>query len=251
MTLIILGCGTSTGVPLIGCHCPVCSSGDERNRRTRSSVLIGINGKNVLIDTATDLRAQAIANRVERVDAVLYTHPHADHIHGIDDLRSFNMAQGCAIPCYGNAATMERIRSIFSYIFRDDAADGWKPDLSTTVVDGPFVLFGAVVTPVPVMHGPMRILGYRVGDAAYLTDCSGIPEESVGLLQGLDVLIIGALREKPHPTHFTIQQAVEAASLIKARRTILTHMGHNVDYVSASASLPKGVELGYDGMRVG
>lgn len=250
MRLIILGCGTSTGVPLIGCHCGVCASTDARNRRTRSSILIEDSGKFILVDTATDLREQALANGIARIDAVLYTHPHADHIHGIDDLRSFNMVQGYAIPCYGNAPTIERIRAMFNYIFREDANDGWKPDLTTTVIDGPFELFGVRITPVPIRHGAMSIYGWRVGNAAYLTDCSGIPRESLELLKGVEVLIVGALRNKPHPAHFTVQQAVEAAAAIRPLRTILTHMGHDVDYVKVSAELPAGVELAYDGMVV-
>ncbi|MBI5885447.1 MAG: MBL fold metallo-hydrolase [Deltaproteobacteria bacterium] len=251
MRLVILGCGTSTGVPLIGCRCNVCTSTDARNRRTRSSALIEAGGGHILIDTATDLRQQALANGIERIDAVLYTHHHADHIHGIDDLRSFNMVQqGREIACYGNAATVERIRATFNYIFREDVNDGWKPNLTTTVVDGPFELFGERVIPVPLRHGAMSIYGWRVGDMAYLTDCSAIPLESMALLKGLEVLIVGALRDRPHPTHFTIQQAVEAAATIAPKRTILTHMGHNVDYVKDSAALPLGVELAYDGMVV-
>jgi len=250
MKLVILGCGTSTGVPLIGCHCSVCTSTDARNTRTRSSALIEAGGGHILIDTATDLRQQALANGIERIDAVLYTHPHADHIHGIDELRSFNMAQGFTIDCYGNAATIERIRTMFNYIFREDAKDGWKPDLTTTVKDGPFELFGVRITPVPLRHGAMSIYGWRVGGVAYLTDCSGIPQESMALLKGLDVLVVGALRDKPHPTHFTIRQAVDVAAAIAPKRTILTHMGHNVDYVKDSEALPPGVELAYDGMVV-
>jgi len=251
MKLVILGCGTSTGVPLIGCRCAVCVSTDPRNKRTRSSALIETGGAHLLIDTATDLRQQSLANGVERIDAVLYTHHHADHIHGIDDLRSFNMAQqGREIACYGNSATIERIKTMFNYIFRQDVNDGWKPNLTTTVVDKPFELFGARITPVPLRHGAMSIYGWRVGDVGYLTDCSGIPDGSMDLLKGLDVLVVGALRDKPHPTHFTIKQAVEAAAKIAPRRTILTHMGHNVDYVKDSAVLPAGVELAYDGMTL-
>ncbi|OGQ58357.1 MAG: MBL fold metallo-hydrolase [Deltaproteobacteria bacterium RIFCSPLOWO2_02_FULL_53_8] len=250
MKLIILGCGTSTGVPLIGCRCGVCTSTDARNKRTRSSALIEVNGRHILIDTSTDLRQQALANSIERVDAVLFTHPHADHIHGIDDLRSFNMAQGFAIDCYGNADTIGRIRTMFNYIFREDSNDGWKPELTLSVKDGPFELYGERVTPVPIRHGAMSIYGWRVRNAAYLTDCSAIPPDAMDLLKGLDVLVIGALRAKPHPTHFTIQQAIDAAQAIGAKRTILTHTGHNIDYVNDSKSLPDGVEFAYDGMVV-
>jgi len=174
MRLVILGCGTSTGVPVIGCHCEVCSSHDPRNKRTRSSLLIDSGNANILIDTTTDLRTQALANGLERVDAVLYTHAHADHIHGIDDLRSFNLAAGNrAIPCYGNKETIARIRSIFEYIFRVDGRDGWKPNLTTTEVSSGFMVGSTAVSAIEVLHGEAAILGYRIGSFAYLTDCSG------------------------------------------------------------------------------
>ncbi len=250
MKLTVLGCGTSTGVPVIGCHCAVCSSTERKNKRTRSSLLIQEKGRNILIDTSTDLRSQSLANGLERIDAVLFTHPHADHIHGIDELRAFNLAQDGAIPCYGGTETVNRIRVIFDYIFRDDANDGWKPNLTTEVVEGPFKASGIEITPVAVHHGPAVILGYRVGRAAYLTDCSSIPEGSVELIRGIDVLILGALRHKPHPTHFTIKQAIEASQRAGAKRTILTHLSHNIDYGKDNALLPEGVELAYDGMVV-
>jgi phosphoribosyl 1,2-cyclic phosphate phosphodiesterase len=251
MKLVILGCGTSTGVPVIGCHCEVCSSQAPRNKRTRSSLLIQSEDKNILIDTSTDLRTQALSNGLERVDAVLYTHAHADHIHGIDDLRAFNLAAGGrAIPCYGNAETIGRIRSIFGYIFRVDGRDGWKPNLITTEVRSGFDLFGQRVVPIEIMHGDSVILGYRIGEAAYLTDCSAIPPGSMEKLQGLEVLILGALRQKPHPTHFSIGEAIEASRAIKPRRTIFTHLGHNLDYTRDNPALPEGCELAYDGMTI-
>ncbi|MBW7957232.1 MAG: MBL fold metallo-hydrolase [Deltaproteobacteria bacterium] len=249
MKIVILGCGTSTGVPVIGCHCEICSSPNPLDKRTRSSLLIHSNGRNVLIDTSTDLRAQALANGIERIDAVLYTHPHADHIHGIDDLRAFNLSNGnAAIPCYGSARTVSRIMSTFEYIFRDDGMDGWKPNLSIQAVEGPFELFGENVTPVPVMHGQAAIFGWRVGKLAYVTDCSEIPESSFKALRGAELLILGALRQKPHPTHFTISQALEAAKKIGAQRTIFTHLSHNVLYERDSKTLPPGVEFAHDGL---
>ncbi len=250
MKLTVLGCGTSTGVPVIGCHCAVCSSAETKNRRTRSSLLIEEKSRNILIDTSTDLRVQSLRTGLERIDAVLFTHPHADHIHGIDELRAFNHAQGGAIPCYGSAASIARIRALFDYIFTDDENDGWKPELATTVVDGPFNASGVDITPVKVMHGPAVIFGYRTGKAAYLTDCSAIPGESLELIRGVDVLVLGALRRKPHPTHFTIEEAVAASQQAGAGRTILTHLSHDIDYVRDNALLPKGVELAYDGMVV-
>lgn len=250
MELTILGCGTSTGVPVIGCHCAICSSTEPKNRRTRSSLLIREAGTNILIDTSTDLRAQSLSNGLERIDAVLFTHPHADHIHGIDELRAFNFAQMGAIPCYGSAETIDRVRVIFEYIFRENSNDGWKPNLETTAVDGPFEAAGIMVTPVPIRHGAAEIFGYRIGNTAYLTDCSAIPPESAELIKGVDVLILGALRHKPHPTHFTIAQAIEASRETGAGRTILTHLSHNIDYAKDNALLPEGVELAYDGMVV-
>ncbi|MEK6791365.1 MAG: GPMC system MBL fold metallohydrolase [Deltaproteobacteria bacterium] len=248
MKLTILGCGTSTGVPIIGCKCVVCASPHPRNKRTRSSLLIE-NGASILIDTSTDLRTQALRHGLERLDGVLFTHHHADHVHGIDDLRAFNMAQqGAVIPCYGNKATISRIRSIFKYIFTQDPNDGWKPKLSMRVVKGMFKLGGIEVQPINILHGKDTILGYRIGNMAYLTDCSSIPKESEVALKGLDLLILGALRHKPHPTHFSISQAIEAALAVRARRTVFTHLGHNVDYEADNASLPQGVELAYDGM---
>ncbi|HXI10305.1 MAG TPA: GPMC system MBL fold metallohydrolase [Thermodesulfobacteriota bacterium] len=250
MKLRILGCGTSTGVPVIGCHCGVCTSKDPRNKRMRSSALVRTNGKNILIDTSTDLRSQSLANGIERIDSVLFTHPHADHIHGIDDLRAFNLTQNAEIPCYGSLHTVERIKVMFDYIFRVDSYDGWKPRLSMTAVDSPFEASGVTVVPVGILHGSARIFGYRIGSMAYLTDCSSIPEESLGLLEGLEVLVLGALRHKPHPTHFTIEQAVEASRAIKAKRTFFTHLGHSLDYTKDNSLLPDGIELAYDGLEV-
>ncbi len=250
MQIVILGSGTSTGVPVIGCHCQVCSSGDPRNRRTRSSALIRTDGRNILIDTSTDLRLQSLANGVERIDAVLFTHPHADHIHGIDDLRTFNAIQNSAIPCFGNEYTIKRIRRAFEYIFNGDGADGWKPNLTATVVDSPFEIFGVEVVPVEISHGPATILGWRIGQAAYVTDCNCIPAASLERLMGVEVLIVGALRFKPHPTHFNIEQAIEAAVAVKAARTVFTHLGHNLDYGRDKDALPPGMEFAYDGMRI-
>ncbi|MBE7413713.1 MAG: MBL fold metallo-hydrolase [Deltaproteobacteria bacterium] len=249
MNIVILGCGTSTGVPVIGCHCEVCSSTNPLDKRTRSSLLIQSNGRNILIDTSTDLRAQALANGVERIDAVLYTHPHADHIHGIDDLRAFNLSNdNAAIPCYGSQRTVSRIKATFEYIFREDGRDGWKPNLSIQAVEGPFELFGEKVAPVPVMHGHSMIMGWRVGQLAYVTDCSEIPESSFNALLGAEILVLGALRHKPHPTHFTISQALEAAKKIGAPRTIFTHLSHNVLYERDSKNLPPGIEFAHDGL---
>ncbi len=250
MTLIILGCGTSTGVPVIGCHCGVCASGDPRNKRTRSSLLVQIAGRNILIDTSTDLRAQSLTNGIERIDGVLFTHPHADHIHGIDELRAFNHVQGCAIPCFGSDYTVKRIRVMFDYIFNDNSGDGWKPNLTTEVVDAPFELFKVNIIPIEISHGSASIFGYRINDVAYITDCSSIPEKSFENLKGVKILILGALRFKPHPTHFSVQEALDASARIGPVRTILTHLSHSLDYARDNPELPPGIEFAYDGMRI-
>jgi phosphoribosyl 1,2-cyclic phosphate phosphodiesterase len=250
MPITILGCGTSSGVPVIGCRCAVCVSPEPRNRRTRSSALVRTRGLNILIDTSTDLRAQSLANGVERIDAVLFTHPHADHIHGIDELRAFNHVQGGPIQCYGSGSTIERIRRVFDYIFAGDEYGGWKPNLKVAAVDGPFEHMGVGITPIEVLHGSSVILGWRIGGAAYLTDCSHIPDASGDLIKGVDTLIIGALRFKPHPAHFSVEQAIEAAEAIRPERTVLTHLSHSVDYRMHGQDLPPGVELAYDGMSI-
>lgn len=250
MRLVVLGCGTSTGVPVIGCHCGVCSSVEPFNKRTRSSLLVRSGGSNVLIDTSTDLRAQSLANGVERIDAVLFTHPHADHIHGIDELRAFNMVQGASIPCYANEYTIERIRVMFDYIFSNTGNESWRPQLTTSTVTGPFELYGMRVVPIEIRHGSAAILGYRIGDVAYVTDCSSMPPQSMEKLRGLEVLILGALRYKPHPTHLSIREALDIVAEIKPKRTLLTHLSHSLDYRVANSELPEGVELAYDGMVI-
>ncbi len=250
MRITILGCGTSTGVPVIGCRCGVCTSNDPRNRRTRTSALFRARGCNILVDTSTDLRAQCLANHIERIDAVLFTHPHADHIHGIDELRIFNLLQRSSIPCYGNEETIKRIRGMFRYIFSEDDNSSWKPRLTLNIMDSPQRIMDTEVIPIRIFHGRLSILGYRIEDAAYLTDCSEVPPDSLGLLDGIELLIIGALREKPHPTHFTIRQAIELSERLGPQRTVLTHLSHSVDYPLHSKDLPDGVEFAYDGMEI-
>lgn len=252
MKVTILGCGTSTGVPVIGCRCSVCTSEEPKNRRTRTSALFQAGGHSILVDTSTDLRAQCLTNQIERIDAVLFTHPHADHIHGIDELRIFNILQRSAIPCYGNEETIERIKTMFNYIFSEDLNSqwNWKPQLTLHRIEEPQKVFDIRVVPVKIRHGRLTILGYRIEDVAYLTDCSGVPQESMELLKGIRLLIVGALREKPHPTHFTIQQAIELSERLKPERTILTHLSHSIDYDTLSRELPKGIEPAYDGMTL-
>ncbi|MFQ5490322.1 MAG: MBL fold metallo-hydrolase, partial [Phycisphaerae bacterium] len=235
-----LGTGTSHGIPMIACDCAVCTSEDPRDRRSRPCITVSYDQKTVLIDTPPELRLQCIAYKVRRVDAVLFTHHHADHVAGLDDLRRFNWVGRTRLDCYGPAATLERIRQMFCYAFQDDPEyPSHKPDLHLVPLDGTaFDLFGRSITPIPLMHGPMPVLGYRIGRFAYCTDCNFIPEASWPLLAGLDVLILDALRHTPHPTHFNLAQAVETAHRIGARRTYFTHIAHELSHAKTNADLP-------------
>jgi phosphoribosyl 1,2-cyclic phosphate phosphodiesterase len=207
-------------------------------------------GVRVLVDTTPDLRSQALAYDLDRVDAILFTHCHADHVMGLDEVRRFNVLQQAAIPCYGDPRTLKELRRTFAYIF--DAADegGGIPRLHLYPVGGPFSIGDETFTPVPVWHGRREILGFRVRDFAYLTDCSGIPDASWPLLEGLDTLAIDALRHRPHPTHFTVEQAIAVSARLGPRRTWLTHICHDLPHAATNASLPQGVELAHDGLRI-
>ena len=251
MKVIILGCGTSTGVPIIGCNCPICTSSNLKNKRTRSSIFVRARGKNILIDTAPDLRFQALRHGITRVDAVLYTHSHADHIHGIDELRTYNFINKMVIPCYGNPDTISTIRTNFRYIFDGSHTSGGKPKLETIPVTDEFVFQGIRIIPVEVYHENWKIFGYRIGKLAYLTDCSGIPEESLEKLQDQDVdlLIIDALRYTPHPAHLSVEQAIQAVYMLKPKRAVFTHMGHEIEYDTLLRQLPEGIMPAYDGME--
>lgn len=250
LTVTILGSGTSTGVPVPGCSCSVCVSPDPQNVRTRCSILLTHSGRNILIDTATDLRQQVLREKIGHIDAVLYTHTHADHIHGIDDLRSFNMVSGQAIPVFGSPETLAVIRRNFGYIFDDELEPGYRPRLETRQIVGPFDLFGLRVEPLTLQHGSGVSLGYRLGAFAYLVDCNAIPEATMPQLRDLDVLVIDALRFRPHTSHFNIPQALEVGARLGARRTFLTHLSHDVDHARHAVLLPPGVELAYDGQRI-
>jgi len=246
----VLGSGTSHGVPMIGCTCATCTSTDPRDTRTRPSIYLDVSGgPKILVDTSTDLRQQALRHRLPRVDAILYTHSHADHVFGLDDVRRFNVMQRGPIACYGDARTIADLRRTFWYVFDGlDRVGGGIPLLELREIGAPVDIRGVTIQPVPVFHGPRPILGYRVGRFAYLTDCNRIPDESRPLLEGLDVLILDALRERPHPTHFTVDEALAEASRIGARRTLLTHIAHDLGHADTSARLPAGVELAYDGV---
>lgn len=243
------------GVPTIGCQCAVCASTDPRDKRMRPSILIQYNpasaqGRNVLIDTGPDLRSQALNAGMCRLDAVLYTHPHADHILGLDDVRPFNLRQQGDIPLYGSRKTLDALRERFSYIFTGNYPWGGVAKVSAQPIDGSIDLFQTRFTPVPVLHGHMVVWGYRFGRCAYLTDYQHIPESSYALLQDLDVLFLDALRHEPHPTHCTVEQAVAYAQRFRARRALLTHIAHDLGHAETNASLPAGVECCYDGMQL-
>ena len=235
---------------MIGCGCAVCESSDSRDKRLRPSIVLEVkDGPTILVDTTPDLRQQALRHGLTRVDAVLFTHPHADHVLGLDELRRFNALQESAITCYADAATWAGIRRTFSYVF-DDAPrlGGGIPRIDSRDVDGPFSAAGIRAVPVPLLHGRMPVLGFRFGTFAYLTDCNALPDAAWALLDGVETLVIDALRDKPHPTHFTVAQALDAVRQIGPRRTYLTHMTHDLGYEATAARLPVGVAPAYDGL---
>jgi phosphoribosyl 1,2-cyclic phosphate phosphodiesterase len=251
LKVTVLGSGTSVGVPTVGCHCAVCSSDDPRDKRLRPSILVAVNGHNIVIDTTPDFRTQILRAHVDRLDAVIYTHAHADHIMGLDDVRPFNFRQGRRMPIYGAAATLDVIRRAFSYVFETATHSTYIPQIELHEINGsPFEVLGVEFTPVPILHGNETIFGFRFGRIAYLTDHSAIPESSKERLHGLDVLFLDALRHKPHPTHSTVQQSLETAAALQARRTFFTHICHDLGHVKTELMLPPNVFLAYDGLEI-
>lgn len=237
------------GVPTIGCECAVCCSKNPMNKRTRPSLLIQINGMNLVIDTATDFRTQAIREGLKRVDAVLYTHAHADHILGLDDLRPFNFWQKEHIPCFGSESTMASVCEMFKYVFSEPQPGGSMPRIEPRVIDGPFEFRGVAIVPLPVLHGKLDVFGYRIGSLSYITDCSEIPDSTYELLRGTSVLILGVLRYKPHPTHLYLEKALHIIDRAKPERAFFTHLSHEFDHDRANGELPDHIRLSYDGLH--
>ncbi len=252
--LVFLGTGTSHGVPMIGCGCPTCISRNPKNHRTRSAVAIGLPGGNLLVDTPPELRIQLLRERIGVIHAVVYTHGHADHLFGLDDLRIFPRYLGHEVPIYCESEVERIIRSAFAYAF-DPAMQGFPaggvPKLAFRRIDDtPFEVLGARVVPVRMVHGWAKALGFRVGNVAYCTDTKEIPPSGAALLEGLDVLILDGLRHEPHSTHLSIREALEVIARLKPRKTYLTHVSHRLEHEATNRLLPAGVELAYDGLRI-
>jgi phosphoribosyl 1,2-cyclic phosphate phosphodiesterase len=252
ITITVLGSGTSMGVPTLGCNCPVCTSDDARDNRLRPSVVVEYDNHTILIDTTPDFRQQALRTGLRRIDAILYTHAHADHIMGLDDVRPLNFRQRDPIPIYGSEDTLARIHRSFAYVFETVNPESSIPKLTmNTISDDGNDLFGLQFTAVPLEHGKTSMVyGYKFGQAAYLTDHSVIPSRSLELLHGLDVLFLDALRHKPHPTHSTVQQSLDYVQRLSPKRAYFTHISHDLPHARTEEMLPPNVRLAYDGMRI-
>ena len=247
------------GVPTIGCQCAVCRSTDKHDKRTRPSVMLQFTDakgaaagkpRTILIDTTPDFRYQAMREDIRRVDAILYTHAHADHILGLDDIRAYNFHQQARIPIYANRQAIETIRKTFHYIFAPGGAPSAIPKIDVHEITGPIELFGVIFRPVPVLHGRLEVLGFRFGNAAYLTDFNEIPEASLKMLEGLDILFLDALRDDPHPTHCTVAEALAYVKRLHPRAAYFTHICHDLGHEATNARLPEGVMLSHDGLRL-
>lgn len=255
MRITVLGSGTSVGVPTIGCSCGVCRSRDPKDKRLRPSILVsyaeGATLRNVVIDTTPDFRQQALTAGFTTLDAVLYTHAHADHIMGLDDVRPFNYGRLDRIPVYATPETLAALRRVFIYAFEGEATHaGGVPRVAAHALNGePVELFGVSFLPVPLIHGPQTTVGFRFGRAAYLTDFSDIPASSLEHLRDLDVLFLDALRHEPHPMHTTVERAVQWVEELRPKKAYFTHICHQLPHQETCASLPPNVELAYDGLR--
>lgn len=250
--LLFLGTGTSAGVPMIGCHCEVCTSPDPHDKRMRPSVVVSYGNCRVLIDTTPELRLQCVANGVDRIEAVVFTHAHADHIMGLDDVRRFNALRNGPLDVWADEVTQKTLARCFEYAFKEPAGDSklFRPHLVHRRIDGPFEIGGKIWTPIKLLHGQMQVLGFRMGNLAYCTDVSEIPEESYSRLEGLDVLVLDALQREKHTTHFSLEEALAAAERIGARQTLFTHIAHRMLHAATNKTLPANMRLAHDGQRV-
>ena len=251
-----MGSGTSAGVPMIGCHCPTCTSADPRDRRTRPSIVVSYAGHNILVDTAPELRLQAVREKLDRLSALVYTHAHADHIFGLDDVRRYNTLMSAPLPVFAAPDAMSTLRACFAYAFEPPLPPDrphkdaiYRPELSPSIIDGPFDLFGRTWTPIELPHGRVTVLGFRIGNFAYCTDCHAIPPAGMDQLRDLDVLILDALRPRKHPAHFSFEEALEVIAELKPRTAYFTHLSHDVKHADIEASLPEGVRVSFDGLQ--
>jgi phosphoribosyl 1,2-cyclic phosphate phosphodiesterase len=253
MKITFLGTGTSVGIPMIGCACATCTSSDVRDKRLRTGIMIEHEGRRLLVDISTDFRQQALRARIDRVDALLITHCHADHVFGLDDLRPINFRHG-AVDTYASASTWRQLKQVFAYIFTRQHVGGGLPQINVHEIEEEFETCGLRVTPFPVIHGKSEVTGYRFSDGrrafAFVTDCNEIPAASLDRMRGLDLLILDALRLRPHPTHLHLKQSLAYIAEVRPRRTLLTHMSHDIKHAEVAATLPSGVELAYDELQV-
>jgi len=254
MKATLLGTGTSVGVPVIACDCPVCSSSDPRNRRRRTALYLRAEGADILVDTPPDFREQALEYAIPRIDAVLFTHSHADHIFGFDDIRRYNTIQDQIIPAYGNAETIADLRRVFNYIGKDHVVGFYRPRIEFKTVEGPMSIGALNILPLTVTHGNRPTLGYLFEEhgsrLGYVPDCSEMPDETVEMVKGVDVMILDALRHRPHRTHLTVENSVGLLRRIGAKQSYIIHMCHELDHAETEASLPPGIGVSYDGMTV-
>ena len=251
--ITILGSGTSSGVPLVGCSCPTCTSSDPRDSRTRTSVLVECDGVRILIDTSSDFRQQMLRHNIREVDAVIFTHHHFDHISGFDDLRAFNFHTRRPVLCYATDVTTHNLKRIFAYAFGEGTTPGTAAPMVTMRRIEPGVTFRVndlEILPVPLMHGPLEVMGFRIGSFAYCTDCNGVPAASMAMLEGLDVLVLDALRYTTHPTHFSLDESVALATALGAGTTYFTHIAHEMKHADVETRLPANIRVAYDGLAL-